>query len=164
MNRRTLLAAMAISPLAACSSTTPPDPNLSQAVQDVNALSAGLSGMLAGLSASGAAGLTPDVLATVNGAIANLKTAAAAIAKTATAVAAQPVVQQVEGYVNTVVSVLGALPLPPPISTVLEAASVLLPIIEAAVGLLTPAAKMKAAPASMTPDQARLILLGNTGK
>lgn len=163
LKRRTMLIGAAAVPLAACSSAQP-DPNLTQAVADVNALSAGLSGMLAGLSASGVSGLTPDVLATVNGAIANLKTAAAAIAKTATAVAAQPVVQQVEGYVNTVVSVLGALPLPPPISTILEAASVLLPIIETTVGLLAPTAGMRMKAAAMTPDQARLILLGSAAK
>jgi len=73
----------------------------------------------------------------------------------ATTATAQPVVSRVEADVNAVIAVLAGLPLPAPLPTVLEAASVLLPIIEAAVGMTT---LVGITPATMTPRQARAAL------
>ena len=64
---------------------------------------------------------------------------------------------------------MAGLPLPPQIQLALQAASVLLPVIEAAVGLLLPAqpaapAARLAAASALTPDQARALLIGVAGK
>lgn len=77
------------------------------------------------------------------------------ISTSLTATAAKPVVTQIVQDVNAVISVGAALPLPPPISTILLAASVLLPVIEAGVGLPVMAAAPKT---KMTRAQARAIL------
>lgn len=77
------------------------------------------------------------------------------ISSSMSATAAQPVVSQIVNDVNAVLSAAAALPLPAPISTILLAASVLLPVIEVGVGLPVTASAPKT---SMTPVEARAIL------
>lgn len=108
-------------------------------------------------------GISPTQLATINADVTDLVQVSGEIAKVAGDNQAQPLVQRVEGDVNGIVGVLAGLPLPAPISTALEAAGVLLPVIEAAVGLVvTPptATALYAAHSHMTPDQARAVLEG----
>ena len=80
---------------------------------------------------------------------------AKSISASLTATAAQPLVRQVEADVNAAIQALASLSLPKSVSAVLQAAQVLLPVIETAVGLMVPAA---ATPNAMSPAQARAIL------
>jgi hypothetical protein len=65
----------------------------------------------------------------------------------------------IEADVNALVASLAGLPLPPPAPTVLQAAEVLLPVVEAAVGLILPQPPVTAR-AAMTAAEARLVLKG----
>jgi hypothetical protein len=136
---------------------------LVQAGTDAKLIGNGLLSVLPQLAT--VAGITPATLAAVQAAVTGIQTAATAIAAASSASAALPAVQSLEADFNAIIGALASVPLiPPPISTALQAASILLPIIEAAVGLVLPAQAvaphaMATAPASMnTPDSARLFL------
>jgi hypothetical protein len=133
------------------------------AAQDMATVASGLDGALSGLAGLNIKGLTPDKVQKVQAAIADLKTAATALAQASSAGAAQPIVQQVEGDVNAIVTALAGITWPPEqktIATALDAAQVLLPVIESAVGMVLPPAAAPKAAAALSPDQARAILLG----
>lgn len=106
-------------------------------------------------------GINSNTLSQIQNWISQIVAAAQGVASAANGSAAQPFVQQVETDLNAIVGALAGLPLPPPIGTVLAAAGVLLPVIEAAVGLVLPPsspARSLAAMRPMTPDQARAAL------
>lgn len=150
MNRRNLLLAFpALAALAACQTG---NTTLAVVAQDVSTIASGLLGVLPNLPANIVPAAT---MAKVGEAVADLQKLAAQLSSTATTTAAQPIVQQVEADVNTIVDALAAFPIPPPYSTAIQAAAVLLPVIEVAVGFVVPA---KTASASMTADQARAAL------
>jgi len=112
----------------------------------------------AGLIASGLAGSFKDISGVpgaIMAALTDLADAAQALADADTIASAQPLVQRVEADVNTVVAAVGALPLPANATSALQAAQVLLVVIEAGVNLVVTAG---AARAAMTPEQARLVL------
>jgi hypothetical protein len=161
ITRRLLVSAapaVALAPLlAACAGKTV-DQSIATVVTDVSTIANGLQGTLTQLGALGVAGLTPAIVSTVGNYVADLQQVATQVSGATTTAAAQPLVQKVETYVNTIVSTLALIPLPPPISTALQAAAILLPVIEVAVGLLVP--PTNGASPGMTPDQARLVLLG----
>lgn len=153
MHRRTLLAgatALAATTLAACATGTPTPATVAQ---DVTLIATAFTKVLPNFVSI--AGISSATTATVNQAIVDLQAAAAAVSGADTTVSAQPVVARVEADVGAVIAVLAGLPLPGPISTVLEAAAVLLPVIEAAVGI---AAAAGTAPGTLTPAQARAAL------
>ncbi|MGA9865253.1 MAG: hypothetical protein WBQ75_02310 [Acetobacteraceae bacterium] len=153
MHRRTLLAGAALlaaTSLAACATGTPTP---AAVASDVNLIATAFAAMLPTLASI--PGINASTTASVNQAIGDLQVAATAIVSAATTAAAQPVVSRVETDVNAVIAVLAGLPLPAPIPAVLEAASVLLPIIETAVGMTT---LVGITPATMTPTQARAAL------
>lgn len=161
MQRRHFLALAPSVALGGC--LTGPDQAIATVANDAKLIASGLQGVLVQLGNLNVAGLTPAILATVGSAVTNLQAVADAIAGVATNAAAQPLVQKIETYVNTIVSALAVLPLPPPISTALQAAAILLPIIEAAVGMVLPASTARAAKGlALTPDQARLVLAGSS--
>ena len=117
----------------------------------------------AGLIASGLAGAFKSVAAVpgaVVTALSDLASAAQALASADTTAAAQPLVQRIEADVNAVVAAVAALPLPANVSTAITAAQVLLAVIEAGVNLVVSAS---AAPAAMTPEEARLVLAALAG-
>lgn len=153
MLRRAFLVAV---PLGACSTIT--DSGVGKIAQDVNILATGLNGVLTQLGNISILGLTPAIMSTVGSAIASIQALAVSISTATSTAAAQPLVQKIETYVNTVVSALAVLPLPPAIALALQAASILLPIIETAVGLLVTAKPMLGN--AMNPDEARIILRG----
>jgi len=160
LNRRHLLSlavgGSALS-MAACSTITAPF-TVSQVATDVATMA---DGFLAVLPVIGATmHLTPSVMATVSSAISDLQTLAHQIQTATDLTVTQPIIQQVEADVNTIVSALAGLPLlPPQITLALQSAVVLLPIIEAAVNLMVPAKlTARAANIPMTPEQARLNL------
>lgn len=134
----------------------------SEVASDAGIIASGLQGALAGLTTLGIAGLTPAKAQTVGDAIAGIKSIASALAGAATASAAQPMVQQLEADLNAIVAALAGLPLPPQIALPLQAATVLLPIIEAAVGMvISNVSALRAAQPGMTADQARALLIGS---
>lgn len=153
MNRRHFLASAGalagIAALAGCATGSPP---LAQVVADVQTIASGLSGAIEKLPPGIIPGGTPSV---ITAALADLQAVAASIGAADTAAAAQPLVQRVAVDVNVVVGALASLPLPAPVSTAFQAAMVLLPVIEAAVGMMVPAG---ATPGAMTPAQARVVL------
>lgn len=166
MRRRRLLAltpAAAIA-LAGCAGGAPGAPsaqNVAVAIQDVGLIATGLGNALPQLAALNVPGLTPQVLATCKTALLGIQACAQAIKGATTPEAAQPTVAQVETYLNAIVGALAGLPLPPPINTALLAATILLPLIEAAVNMAVPPSTTLPAPAAtpaMTPDQARGVL------
>jgi hypothetical protein len=163
MIRRAFLLGASGAGLAACT-TASVDAGLATAASDVATIAAALPAVLTQLGTLSIPGLTPAIVATVGVAVSGIQTVASALSGAATAAAAQPLVAKVETYVNGIVTALAGLPLPPPISTALTAASILLPVIEAAIGLVTTpapaAARMAASAPSMSPAQARLILKG----
>jgi hypothetical protein len=136
---------------------------LSQVATDAQTLSAGLSGAMASLSTLNIPGLTPTIIGRVQTAIASVVTVANALSGATSTNSAQPLVQQLEGDVNAVVDALAGLPLPAEIELPLQAAAVLLPVIETAVGLaisqVTASARLRAT-APMSAAQARAILTG----
>jgi hypothetical protein len=145
-------AALAGLTLVRCSATQI-DAGLKQAAADTATIAVSLKNALPVIA--GTNGISSAVVARVGVAVADIQTVAAAVAAAATPAAALPSVQQLEVDFNAIVNSLAGLPLPPPISSALTAASVLLPIIELAVGMIVPPSASK-----MTPDEARAILKG----
>lgn len=156
MNRRSLLAlipsAAAMMTLAACATSPTP----ATVANDVALIAAGYRGVLPQIGTL--AGVTPAIVATAGHAIADLQAAAAAFAG-ADVTTEQSLVRRIEADVNAVVTALAGLSLPTPISTVVQAAQVLLPIVEIDVGLIAPSAATLGI-SGLTPAQARAVLAG----
>jgi len=87
--------------------------------------------------------IPPAVLPKIQAALADLMTVAAAVKADPASAMSKGTVATVEADVNTIVGALAGLDLPPPAPTILAAATVLLPVIEAAVGIAVPAAAHK---------------------
>lgn len=153
MFSRRLFAALLFAPalaMFACS-TTSVTAALKQAASDANIIATAISNALPQLAT--VQGIPPDSLTKAASFVVDIQRAAAAISAASTAADAQPSVQQLEAGFNALVGVLATLPLPPQVATVIQAANVLLPVIEIAVGMaVTPKA------GAMSPDQARAVL------
>ena len=154
------------SPLFLAGCLTGPDKAIATVASDAKLIANGLAGALSQLGSLGIPGLTPAIVAQVGTAIAGITSVADALAGVSTQAEAQPLVAKIETYLNAVVGALAMLPLPPAIALPLQAATILLPIIEALVGMVFRAppqaagAARRAAP-PLTPDEARLILAGS---
>lgn len=150
--------------LASCAGKSPSS-TLAQVITDVGTIAAGLAGVLPSLAK--VTGISQETINNINVWIADLQKAGTAIVSATTVAAAQPIVQQVETDVNAIVAALSGLPLPSAIETVVLAASILLPVIETAVGLAlppsAPTARM-AASSTMSVDQARLVLRASASR
>lgn len=160
--RRALLRTTALIPvvaLAACSGMSTSSSSVSgiasQVIQDVSLIATGLSGALPGLLSSGV--VTGTVGTNIANIISKITSVASTVTSSLTTVQAQPQIQQLETLVNSLVTTAAGLSLPTPFGPALAAASVLLPVVEAGVGLLVSTATTTAA-AAMTPESARLIL------
>ena len=153
ITRRALLRTSALVPVAvvvACAGQTVPQA-LQQAAQDAALLATGLAPVIPQLTGF----VSASTLATAQTALATLKGAATQLAGIPTTSGAVPVVQQIEQAVNAILGIAAPLLAATPAGPILTAASVLLPVIEAAVGMIVPPAA-----SNMSPDQARLILAG----
>jgi len=142
--------------LAGCSSSTTgtvPLVTLQTVANDVSLLATGLNNALS--QPSVVALIPPTIEPNIKVALDDLTSLASTIAASTSAGATKASVTTVENDVNTIVAALAGLPLPPPTPTILTAAEVLLPVIEAAVGLVVPPS---AAVGGMTPDEARIHL------
>jgi hypothetical protein len=134
---------------------------LAQVASDAAIIASGLAGALSNIGALNIGGLNADKIQTIGLAIAGLKSVATALANATNQSQAQPLVQQIETDLNAIVGALAGLPLPPQISVALQAAAILLPVIETAVNLAV--SQIPGTPATaaiLSPDQARLILKG----
>lgn len=151
MIRRKLLAGVSALALGGCASFS-----TGQIASDASNLAAGLQGMMAQLGQL-ALNIPTTVMSAVGTAITSLQKAADAVAGVYTTASALPLVQQIAGYVNAVVAALSSVPgIPTAIQLILQAAQAILPIIEAAVGMVVTAVSATA----MSPTQARQILTG----
>jgi hypothetical protein len=124
---------------------------MKQAAMDTSLIALSLKNALPQLAAI--QGMPADTITELAGYVDDLQRVAAAINAAASASEALPSVQQLEADLNSIVGALATFPLPPNISTVLQAATVLLPVIEVAVGIAVPP---QAGP--MSPAQARAVL------
>jgi len=129
-----------------------PAPSVATVAQDVATIAAGLQGALQNI---------PNVPPAVATALADLSKEAAALSAASSQTGQQSVVKTVEADLNAVVAAAGSLPLPPPAGTAIQAAEVLLPVIEAGVNLV---AGVSAPINGMTPAEARLILKADVAK
>lgn len=156
MNRRGVvlgvLAALPMVALVGCAGQSASQVS-ARVVADVQLEANGLSNALTLLKAQ--KNIPPATLAKVAVFISGVQAAAASLQTTTALTSAQSTVIQIESNVNGVVSALTALPLPPTLSAVLEAATVLLPVIESGVNLAVPVGTPKG---SMGVGEARLIL------
>jgi hypothetical protein len=158
ISRRSILAVTPLVALGACAGQSA-DQTIAAVAADANTIARGLKGVLAQLGTLSVPGLTPSVISSVGVAVSEIQAIATSLAGVTSTAAAQPLVQKIETYLNTIVTALAALPLPAPIATALQAATILLPIIEVTVGLVVPPSA--AAPGTMSAAEARLILRGS---
>ncbi len=162
MNRRHFFSFTAgistVAVLAACGVTGGATPSgLDTVISDVASIASGLSGILPIID--NIIGLDPGILDQVKTAIADLQVIAAELKTVNSISGAQPLVQAVESELNTIVTGLASIPMPPSVAIVLQAATILLPIIEAGANLIVSAkVTRQAAKVQLTPDQARHIL------
>ena len=157
ITRRRLLSSTALLPvsaaLAGCPAFRAPGipAGLQQVAQDVALIAQGLGHATLSLP-----GLIPaGTLATVQKYLAQINQVAELLGQAPTAVAGAPLIQQLEGAVNGIVAATGTLQLPGQWNAALAAVEALLPVIEVAVGLVTPA---RMARSTMTAEQARAVL------
>lgn len=145
------LAALPVAPLVGCVSGAPSVPPA--ALSDLNLIADALEALMPQLGL--VSGLSAAAINTATQAITDLQAAADAVAAADTIAAARPIVARIASDVSAVIGALSAANLPEALTRALQAASVLLPIIEAAVGL---AASAGAGISTMTPAQARATL------
>lgn len=120
-------------------------------VSDFQLIASGLNAALPGLAATGL--VSAGALNTVTTNLQKVSAIAAGIGSASTQAQGQSAVQSIETLLNGAVSAAAAVTQWPP----LQAAQVLLPVLEVGVGLVV-AAVPQAGP--MTPSQARLVLRG----
>ncbi len=156
MLRRSFLMTTALVPVAGCATISQTlNKNLAQIISDVSLIANGIGSILPQLSSL--VGLSDAARSTIQDAIAGIKLVADQVKGIASTADGQPLIQRLETYLNAIVSALAMLPLPPQISVILQAATVLLPIIETLVGLLIKPSASRFG-SSMSPDAARLVL------
>jgi hypothetical protein len=160
LSRRTLVSSTtmgAVVFMGACAGTgTTPAQIVTDVQNAVSALASSFSTVLA---------QAPNVVpattaATITSALAQASAVLGSLSTNLTANAAAPLVQQIESALNTVISAAAAVPLiPPPFSTALGAAAIVLPIIEAWLSTVLPAAPT---PAAASLARAKLATPGMT--
>ena len=137
--------------MVACAQTQTP----AQIAADVANLAGGVAAAAQTLRNGGM--LPAEQQTQVDNAVSALQAAATAVAQASTAAAQKGATQQAVDAFNAVVGALaGAKGIPQNVSTVLTAAEVLLPTIEALAGL--PITTSASASVTMTPDEANKIL------
>lgn len=154
ITRRAALMGSIVLPLgvAACAGKTAAQVGQT-VVSDVQLIGNALSASLPALAV--VSGLSASAVSSIQAAIGQIGTIGQQIVAGMTVAQGQPLVQQIETDFGTVLGIVSGLPLPGGISQVIAAVQILLPVVEAAVGMAVAAG----APAgAMTPAKARLIL------
>jgi hypothetical protein len=153
IRRHILIGLLATTALAGCN-TPVTDKTVAAVASDISIIAAGLQGVIGPLSA--VVNIDPTTLATAKMAINGIADIAKAMSSVTDVAGTQPLVQKLETYLNMAVSALATVPLlPPTITIALQAASILLPVIESLVGLAMQAPR---AGNAMSPAEARLVL------
>lgn len=160
IRRRLLLGATALS-LGACGILAPAVPTVAAWASKAQAFAAGLSAVVPQVST--VTGIPADQATLAQNALTSAASYAASLAKITDPATATPVLQQVEQAFGAALAALTPFLslLPPPIGPVVLAAQVILPVIEALINPQLASSRVTvAAPSSMTPATAELILLG----
>ena len=156
MNRLAILAALLA---AGCTSSTV---NVSQAVTDAGLITNGIAGVYQSFVTLYPTAVSPAQQATVAKDLAAAQVALAALQGVSANLTTAATLQGIEADVNAVLGVMGTVApgvLPQQIVVGIEAANVLLPLIEATVNQIQGVtAPVKAAMLPMSPDHARLVL------
>jgi hypothetical protein len=160
VSRRTVLSMAAALPIAACAGQSASQVT-QEVVSDIGLVATGLNGALPALAQ--VAGISASTVATVGQYVGKVQTLASGVSTALSTSSALSTVQQIGSVIGQIATVAGPL-LPPPWGTAVAAAEVLLPVIEAGVGMIVNATNSTAAPGAaapvMSPDAARLILRG----
>lgn len=135
LNRRVVLLGATALTAAACAGVTM-DHAVSQASDDISLIATGLAGALPALGKT--FGIKPATVAQVGDIVVKIQTVAVAAKASTTVADVRPLVKQLETLVNGIVTALAGLNLPSPFGPALAAASVLLPVVEIAVGFVLP--------------------------
>lgn len=144
--------------LSACASMNPEnvakaEKALKRAARYSKSIATGLKNVSAQLAALKLPGMTPEIWTVVNTSIDGVIKVSTDIDGVTTIAQAQPLVQKLSTYVQTVVNSLATLPLPDSVLTGLRAAAILVPFIETTVDLAMTNSEMSRA------DEAERILL-----
>ena len=157
---------VALLAMPGCTSAGSPLVTPYQVVTDIGTMIPALQTTVQTLATQNPPIITADVAAKVQALLAQAQTLDNSLSGSMEATQSAPIVQQIETDLNGVVTALAGLPLPPPYNTYVQAAAVLLPVIEAFVTSViptappVPAAVSAEAPKSMTISQARMVLEG----
>lgn len=154
MNRREFVVLSSATALTACAGGTTEVTVAIQVVQDVAQIASGLTGSLSSLSGS-------PLFNTISGYVTSIAKLASLVTTTTPVSSAQGTVGQIETLINDILSVAADVPLPPPFGPAIQAAAILLPVVESALNMLLSkphvmTARLQAR--QMTSDQARAIL------
>lgn len=151
MNRRRLLSACAVLPLlglTACPASTPGATVPAQVVNDAALAINGLTGALNALGQVAPNVIPPDVKAKITSYLASASVVLGGLSTSLTSTQAVPIISQIEGAINSVISAAASIPLvPEPFRTALAAAAIVLPMLEAFVAGITQAPALAATPA-----------------
>ena len=181
MNRRTLLTATALLPIAGCAQFQSLFGTLTPAAveADLGTIVAGLNGMFPKLLAQYPSAIPATLAAQIQNDLSLAAAADATLTANTPATTGATTAQKIEGYINAVFGVFAGPPvnglIPAPFNMVLAGVDVLLPGIEAFVNsVLAPAAptvsasrvraQFRAVAPAMTPAEARLVLAGYAAK
>jgi hypothetical protein len=141
LNRRALLRTAALVlpavGLAGCGMTTNVPGAVVTAATDAELIAAGLAAAVPGISAipTSVEADIASIAAAVMTYAAEVKALALALAGDVTAAVALPSVKSIETAVNEALTLVAGLPIPPPFSTYIQDVAVMLPVVEAAVGI-----------------------------
>ena len=152
--------------LAGCGTTGPLTP--ASVITDAQTIISGLDATLTQIQAADPGLIAPAALAKAQGYVAQAKAALATLSANLPAAQGATTLATIEGYINGALNTLAAFPLiPQPYAGYIQAAAVLLPIIEAfsnvTLGTASATASARAAPIAMTADHARLLLRRASG-
>jgi len=161
VSRRALIsmlppAALVLTPLGGCAALSEylTGTNISKVASDVDQIATGVTAVLPTIKAL--LGIKDDVVAKVTAIVDEIKAVATKISGS-TSTGTVALVKELGSAVYSISETLGGVALPSWVKKVVEAATALLPTIEAAVGIVAPLGARRFA-STMTPDQARAVL------
>lgn len=147
--------------VAACGTAT--NTQIATIAGYASTIAGGLKGALPTIA--GVVGINPATETTIATAVGDLQVVAAQLQTAASASAAQPLVQQIETDVNTIVASAAKIQgLPSDVQLALEAAQVLLPPMEQVIGMVVPPSAAPAKAIPMSPAAATCILKQQAGQ
>lgn len=162
ITRRALLRSSALAPVAlavGCSQLSSAAIALPAIAADFTTVADAVTSILPALSSI--AGITTGTIATITGWIGTIEKAAGAVASAASNSAAQPLVTTLMNGVSGVIAALSGVKLPSSVSTILADAQTLLPVITAAVGIISNI-PLAADPAAVAAARSRLEMAAAT--